>query len=48
MLRFISPTRRRKGSATSSSPAVRTATSLQEEGPDAASPRVESLIDPTG
>lgn len=48
MLRFISPTRRLKGSATSSSPAARTAARLQEEGPDTASPRAESLTDPTG
>lgn len=41
MLGFISPTRRRKGSATSSSPVVRMVAGLQEGGPGTASPRAK-------
>lgn len=49
MLGFISPTRKRKGSATSSSrPAAWMVAGLQEGGPGTASPRAESLTDPTG
>lgn len=48
MLRFISPTRKDKGSATSSSPDVQMVAGLQEGGPGTASPRAEALADPAG